>query len=223
MLHVEEQSLKQIREKIYALGSEVVKANELSYSALNENNRDELSNIMLSSKKLLASSNEIDNMIVKVLALYSPEAKDLRNLVAYLKITNEFVRAGTNTRAFLKSFASNFDDVLMHSGILEYTVKLQKSAFEALKQATDMIVESDENSLEDLFRTVSVEESKTDDLYSMIEKDVLKSISRDSELPGQCFDVLSSLRRLEKVADRAFSIANLLMFAKNGGDIHSNQ
>ncbi|WP_290125344.1 hypothetical protein [Aliarcobacter butzleri] len=33
------------------------------------------------------------------------------------------------------------------------------------------------------------------------------------------FDILSSLRRLEKIADRAVSIAKLLQFAQIGGDI----
>ena len=33
------------------------------------------------------------------------------------------------------------------------------------------------------------------------------------------FDILSALRRLEKIADRAVSIANLLHFAQVGGDM----
>lgn len=222
MLHVEEQKLKKIKTSVYELGVSVIEANELSHNALVNNNLDELKNIILSSKMLLLKSNEIDNLIVATLALYSPEAKDLRNLVAYLKITNEIVRAGTNSRAFLKSFVSSLPSIIEHQSVLEYAIKLQKSALEALRVSVSMINLKDDEEIENAFRTVSIEESKTDDLYGMIEKDIIKTISKDIELPGQCFTTLSSLRRLEKVADRSLSIAYLLIFAKNGGELHSN-
>jgi phosphate transport system protein len=222
MLNIEEKNLQMIKDAVYNLGKKVVEANEAAYEALQNDKKEDLEKITLSSKKLLSASNEIDNMIVKVLALYSPEATDLRNLVAYLKITNECVRAGTNTRTFLRSFTSGFDAIEDNEEILEYTLKLQKSALDGFRSAVEMIEMNDEELIQKYFRIVSVEESKTDDLYSMIQKNMLKNIPAQTELPGQCFDILNSLRRLEKVADRAFSIANLIMFAKNGGEMHAN-
>jgi len=43
-------------------------------------------------------------IIIKILALHSPEAKDLREVVAYLKITNEILRASSNTRSLIRVF-----------------------------------------------------------------------------------------------------------------------
>lgn len=53
----------------------------------------------------------------------------------------------------------------------------------------------------------------------MIEKNILKLISKNLDLSKEYFDILSALRRLEKIADRAVSIANLLHFAQVGGDM----
>ena len=53
----------------------------------------------------------------------------------------------------------------------------------------------------------------------MIEKNILKLITQKLDLSKEYFDILSSLRRLEKIADRAVSIAKLFQFAQIGGDI----
>ena len=84
-----------------------------------------------------------------------------------------------------------------------------------------MIEHNDIQTIEENYNRVLVEESKTDDLYSMIEKNILKLISKHLELSKDYFDLLSSFRRLEKIADRASSIANLLLFANLGGELNS--
>ena len=58
-----------------------------------------------------------------------------------------------------------------------------------------------------------------DEVMQMIEKNILKMITKNLDLSKEYFDTLSALRRLEKIADRAVSIANLLQFAQVGGDI----
>ena len=173
----------------------------------------------IKGKSLLVKSNEIDNMIVATLALYSPEAKDLRQLVSFLKITNELVRTGSNVKDFAKKFKKSYSDDLNTSIILEYTVPLLKSALLSLQTSISIIDEIDSKHIEEKYHRVIVEESKTDDLYLMIEKNILKLITKNLDLSKEYFDILSSLRRLEKIADRAVSIANLLQFAQVGGDI----
>ncbi|MGB5793557.1 PhoU domain-containing protein, partial [Poseidonibacter sp.] len=85
-----------------------------------------------------------------------------------------------------------------------------------------MIDDTNKNQIEEKFHKVMVEESKSDDLYSMVEKNILKLISKNLELSKEYFDILSSLRKLEKTADRATSIANLLLFAHIGGEIEQS-
>ena len=219
MLKPYETKLKSIKEEIQKIGLEVVESLEICQKALIEKKIEDLKNVEITEKKLLVKSNEIDNIIVTTLALYSPEAKDLRQLVSFLKITNELVRTGSNTKDFAKMFKKSYSDDLNTSMILEYTIPLLKSALLSLQTAISIIDEMDPKHIEEKYHRVIVEESKTDDLYLMIEKNILKLITKNLDLSKEYFDLLSSLRRLEKIADRAVSIANLLQFAQVGGDI----
>ena len=219
MLKPYEIKLQNIKDEISKIGIDVVNSLEISLRALEDKKIDDLKNVELTEKKLLLRSNEIDNIIVTTLALYSPEAKDLRQLVSYLKITNELVRTGSNAKDFAKMFKKSYSQDLDTAIILEYAIPLLKSALLSLQTATSIIDEHDEKQIEEKYHRVVVEESKTDDLYLMIEKNILKLITKKLDLSKEYFDILSSLRRLEKIADRAVSIAKLLQFAQVGGDI----
>lgn len=221
MLKTYEQKVETITEAICELGRLVLDSNKKALDALKNNNIEALNEITVPSKKLTIKSNEIDNLIVTTLALYSPEARDLRQMVAYLKITNELIRAGSNTKTFIKGFRRSYSEDINTAAILEYVIPLLKASTQALAITISMIEHNDIQTIEENYNRVLVEESKTDDLYSMIEKNILKLISKHLELSKDYFDLLSSFRRLEKIADRASSIANLLLFANLGGELNS--
>lgn len=221
MLKPYEEKIELIKNEIKIIASSIMQANQESLHALKDGNITEFKNIEISSKKLISRSNIIDNLIVKTLALHSPEAKDLRHLVSYLKITNELIRAGTNTKNFLKTFRKAYSEDLDTATILEYTIPLNKAALTALSHSIEMLdcLNTQNSRIEQLYNKTLVEESKTDDLYAMVEKNILIMISKNAELSKDYFDILSSLRRIEKVADRAVSISSLMLFAHFGGEI----
>ena len=219
MLKPYEAKLKLIKSDVEKLGLDIVEALEVCLKALNERKIENLKNVEVSEKKFLVKSNEIDNLIITTLALYTPEARDLRRMVAFLKITNEMVRTAANTKDFAKMFRRSYSEDLNTNTILEYTIPLLKSALLSTKTAISIIDEQEHSKVEEKYQRVIVEESKTDDLYLMIEKNILKLITQKLDLSKEYFDLLSSLRRLEKIADRSVSIASLLQFAKLGGDI----
>ena len=141
MLKPYELKLQGIKEEILKIGTDVIESLELCLKALKEENINDLKNIEITEKKLQIKSNEIDNLIVTTLALYSPEAKDLRQLVAFLKITNELVRTGSNAKDFAKMFKKSFTEDLNTNIILEYTIPLLKSALLSLQTSISIIYE----------------------------------------------------------------------------------
>lgn len=211
--------LLEIQQEIYAMGQKVIHANETSLNALMRAKPNEFVQAKSGLGAIAVTSNKVDNLILKTLALHQPEAKYLRTMVSYLKITNELVRASTNTKSFIKYFYKSLDTDVDFDSILEFSIPLQKSSISALKTAIEIIHLDTTESIEKSFQKVLVEESKTDDLYAMIEKNLLTKINEEIELSKDYLDILSSLRKLEKIADRAASIANLLLFAQVGGEI----
>jgi len=213
-----EEKLKEIKQSITDIGDGLVEANKLILDALEGCDNEKFTEAKSFIKNVSKKTNDIDNAIIKTLALHAPEAKDLRNMVSYLKITNELLRASTNTRGFIKGFIDVCSSVNIKT-INEYAIPMQRSTVESLKFTVQMINIDCIDEIQECFNKVLIAENKTDDLYDMIENSLLKE-AKDIEDFDKYHKMLSALRKSEKIADRAMSIAALLLYAKNGGEIH---
>lgn len=220
MLKKLEDKIQNIKDEIYALGYQVIEANKLAFNAVNNNELQSFKVAKTELKNIDVKASEIDNLIVTTLALFNLEAKDLREMVSYLKITNEIARAGMNTKNFIKGFERVPSLDIDIEQVKEYSVPLHKSSIAAFENALAIIKIEDKDQIDKLYQKTAVEESKTDDLYSIIEKNLLMLITKDYELTKDYIDTLRAIRKLEKVAGRALSIANLLVYAEIGGEIH---
>ncbi len=212
------EKLDEIKSSIKEIGNALIKSNNIIIDALKDCKLDHFNDAKLAIKNISNKTNEIDNEIITTLALHSPEARDLRAMVSYLKITNELVRACSNTRSFIKGFQEVCKKVDIKT-INDYAIPMQKSTVEALEYTVKMIDVDCVDEIQEHFNKVLIAESKTDDLYEMIENTLIKQADKADNF-SRYHQMLSSLRKSEKVADRAISIASLLLFANNGGEIH---
>ena len=222
MLPTEKEKLQKILDTVISLGDSTLQVNQDIMAVLKKCNEScELHQIEQPSKQeRYQKIDEIDNLIINVFALYTPEARDLRELVAFLKITNEFDRISNSCNSFIRDFPKAMSNSEIDKEcVLEYAIPMQKSASSALQSALTLLTTEDKQLIQEHYQEVVVEESKNDDLYKIIEKTLLKKIKKDVYLSKEYQNILESLRRIEKVADRALSIANLLHYAKIGGEI----
>ncbi|MGB3751670.1 MAG: PhoU domain-containing protein [Arcobacteraceae bacterium] len=213
-----EEKLNEIKDDITAIGTKLVEANTLILEALQGCDNEKFTEAKNLIKNISAKTSAIDNNIITTLALHSPEARDLRNMVSYLKITNELLRASTNTRAFIKGFLDVCSEVTLET-INEYAIPMQKATVDSLKYTVAMISIDCVDEIQESFEKVLIAENKTDDLFDMIEKSLLKESKEIADF-DKYHKMLSALRKSEKIADRAMSIASLLLYANNGGEIH---
>jgi phosphate transport system protein len=218
MLANYKEKLSEIQQNIIDIGDGLVKANEIIVQAIEECDIKRFNEAKQYIKNISKKTNDIDNNIVTTLALHAPEAKDLRKMVSYLKITNELLRATTNTRSFIKGFTDICKEVDINL-IKEYAIPMQKSTVDALKYTIVMINIDCVDEIQECFNKVLISENKTDDLYEMIETHVVNE-SKDKKDFEIYHNILWALRKSEKIADRAMSIASLLLYASIGGEIH---
>ena len=222
MLPTEKDKLKKILNTVVSLGNSTLQVNQDIMEVLkNGDFSSELNKVEKPTKQeRYKKIDEVDNLIITVFALYTPEARDLRELVAFLKITNEFDRISNSCNSFIRDFPKAMENSeIDKDSVLEYAIPLQKSAISALQSALKLLKLEDKQLIEEHYQEVVVEESKNDDLYKIVEKTLLKKIKKDVYLSKEYQNILEALRRIEKVADRALSIANLLHYAKIGGEI----
>ena len=220
MVQTFKQNLDEVKSKITAIGNDLVKANELILTALKECNEEQFNEARNSIKNITSRTDEIDNAIIKILALYTPEARDLRQVVAYFKITNEIARACSNTRSFIRGFTAVCKDLDVDT-INEYTVPMQASTVKAIATSINMINIDDTDELQEMYEEVLIEESKADDLYEMIERKLVAQAENCSNSFEKFHKMLRALRKSEKIAGRAISVANLLVYIKVGGSLHN--
>ncbi len=212
-------SLDEIRKKITHIGENLVTANTLILKALQNCDEQTFNEARNSIKNITAKADEIDNAIIKVLALYTPEARDLRQVVAYFKISNELSRACSNTRSFIRGFTDVCKDLDVQE-INEYASLMQTSTVKAITTTVKMINVDDMDELQEMYEEVLIEENKVDDLYEMIERKLVEQAEGSSTFE-KYHKMLRALRKSEKIASRAISVANLLVYIKIGGNIHN--
>jgi len=220
MLPTFQTNLNEVKEKVTVIGNDLVKSNQLILEALEDCNQELFDEARNTIRNITARTNEIDNNIIKILALYAPEAKDLRRVVAYFKITNEIARACSNTRSFIRGFTDVCDDLDV-STINEYTLPMQTSTVKAITTSVSMINIDDADELQEMYEEVLIEENKADDLYEMIERKLVSEAENSAKNFEKFHKMLKALRKSEKIAGRAISVANLLVYIKLGGTIHN--
>ena len=210
------EAVKKIKSSIKEILNSILEANSAFLdAAVNECDKDIFDNAREYLKNISSKVDDIDNSIIKVLALYSPEAKDLREVVAYFKIDNELLRAASNSRSLIRGFKDNCS-LIDKEIITEYLMPLQTSTLKALKMVLQMIDSDDIDELKDIYHLMIVEEDKTDELYSMLEEKIIQKIKAGDDF-AKIHKMLRAFRRSEKIADRTISIANLLLYIQDGG------
>ncbi|MEJ2372767.1 MAG: PhoU family transcriptional regulator [Sulfurimonas sp.] len=218
MLQTFRSSVNEVQEKITSIGNDLVTANETIADAIISCDVEKFNDARGYIKNISSKTSDIDNLIIKILALYTPEARDLRQVVAYFKITNELSRACANTRSFIRGFTDICTD-LEEQTINDYAIPMQNSTIRAVKIAVSMINCVDSDELRERYDEVLIEENKTDDLYSMIEKNLIQQADTKSGEFEKYHRMLRALRKSEKIAGRAISMANLLVYANVGGEL----
>ncbi len=212
MLENYKKKMKKIKQDIKEIGDAIVKSNETIFQAVLEFDIKKLKKSKSYIKNSTNKTNKIDKKIITTLALHSPEAKDLRAMIAYLKITYELQKTSSNTRAVSKGFLEVFENI-EHDMILEYIKPMLNSTLDALKTTTNMINITSNDEIRESYDTILIAENKTEDLYEIIENDIIKK-AKDIRNFDTYHNILKTLRKVKKISERATSIAKLLLYAK---------
>jgi len=221
MLPRYESKITDIQNMLGKLISEVIEAHTTALNAYKERKLDEFDRVRTILKTIQQEANAIDNEIVKTFALFGPEAQELRLLISYLKMTNELIRIGEGAKKYARRMKEHCQSDCQIEDLDDIIIKLHKSSINAMTFISVCFDNHEECDYEDIYRAVMVEESKGDDLHSILEKEILSRIIIEGDLSIEYVRVLGTLRKLERAADHAINIAKLMLYSKEGGEIQS--
>jgi len=211
--------LEKNKKRVLALANDVLKGFELCIKANKEQDATKASEAREMLKDAHDRNNKIDNEIIKTLALFSPEARDLRIVISYLKIASELTRISDYVRSYAKGvkmqLSSDFDMSALQNDINSFL----DSTYSSLKAAVESVESDSEDKLEKLYQKVHVEESKCDDIVSILEKNIMQQICIRPEDASEFLTFIKNLRRLERLSDRSVNVVKLAYFAHKGGKL----
>ncbi len=221
MLSKNEQKLAEVREKTAEILENLTISQKLALHALETCDSKSFEQVKVPLKTINKNVDEIDNLILTIFALYTPEASDLREMVAFLKITSSLQRIATNEKNYIKNMGiCNPETDEEMKRIIKESLSINRCTIKALEYTIEMIHETEDmDKIKDLSAKIAVEYSKTDDVYSMIEKDVLQMMHQDYKVNEEYINILKYIRKNLKIVDRLEDIVSRLLFARIGGKL----
>lgn len=221
MLGKNEEKLIEVRARTVEILEDLTTSQKLALQALEACDDKSFEKVKISLKQINKKADAIDNLILTVCALYSPEASDLREMIAFLKITSSLQRIATNEKNYMKNMSIyNLASSENIKRVVQESLSINRCTINALEHTIEMINETkDMDKVQELAARIEVEYSKTDDIYSMIEKDVLQIMHKSHEFSEEYINLLKYIRKNLKIIDRLEDIVSRLKFARIGGTL----
>jgi len=160
---------------------------------------------------------EIDNLSIKILALYHPEAKDLRKVTMIMKINNDLERIGDHSVNIAKKVIT-IADKLPVKPLIDIP-RMAEKAMEMLRESIESFVNSDEK----LARQVCEKDDEVDELEPQIMRELITYMLSDPKTIDQSIQLVLIARDIERVADLATNIAEDAYYIERGETIKHPQ
>ena len=211
----------QVRDAVLNVLEELATANKEGLEALKEMDEQKLEEARKLLKGTDKETENIDNDIVLIFAKYTPEARDLREMISYLKITSSLNRIRTNINNYLKNMICMIDQENVHmKKLIQDSLVINACTVNAFDHTLEMFKTFDDNEkIKTLAAKIDVEYNKTEDIYTLLEKDIIQMICSVDGLAEEYFNLLKHIRKNLKIIDRLESMAQRVIFARMGGKL----
>jgi phosphate transport system protein len=154
---------------------------------------------------------QIERECLKILALHQPVACDLRRVATVLKINGNLERMSNLARNIAKRVKKQASD----NPVSPIPQQLESMALETLEQvrdSLDALAKADTT----LARAVIAGDRRVDRRYRAVLAELKDEIRRDPGRLNTWLRLINTARNLERVADHATSIAEAVVYLKEG-------
>jgi len=211
----------EVRDAVVEVVTNLSIANKLALQALESADAQGLEQARKSLKMISGTTEKIDNDIVLIFAKFNPEARDLREMVSYLKVTSALNRIRTNINNYIKNMQGlvSENNPEVHK-VIKDSLNINRCTLNAFDAILEMLQTFDNKELIQALATkIEVEYSKTDDIYSLLEKELIQKMGSSHTVAEEYFNLLKYIRKNLKVIDRLESISSRIIFARMGGKL----
>jgi phosphate transport system protein len=205
-----QRDLEKLKKITLEVGTIVEEAISRSITALTNRNRALAEQVVAGDSEIDRREVQLEEECLKILALHQPVARDLRFVVAVLKMNNDLERMG--------DYAANVAEraaALAVGQQIDLPPELAAMADKVtnmVRKSLDCVVEADSV----LAAAVCASDDEVDALHRSLFTTVQQNIRRDIDNLEAWIQVLSIIRYLERIADLATNVAQDVIYMVEG-------
>lgn len=214
-----EEEISKLKKMLFEMATSVEEMIAKSIKALKDRNMIMAEEIIKNDDKINEMEIDIDNQCIKILALYHPEAEDLRTVSMIMKINNDLERIGDHAVNIAEKTIYLADKPPVKP--LIDIPKMADKAIQMLQESLDAFVNKDAQ--------LAIEVCKRDDEVDALEPQIVRELVTymiaDPRTIDRSLAIILIAREIERVADLATNIAEDTYYIVSGKSLkhHSFQ
>ena len=160
---------------------------------------------------------ELDQEVVRLVALRQPMADDLRATISALKIASDLERIGDYAKNIAKRAVelSKQDDTVSFDAV----VRLGKFVRTVFKDTVDAFATRDVDRSVDIWHR----DAEVDEMYIALFREILSFMGDDSKNVTTCTHLMFIAKNIERIGDHATNIAEAVYYLETGEQIEGRR
>jgi len=205
-----DEEVSNLKKALFSMATVVSEMISKSVKSLVDRNMIMAEEVIKTDRKVDKMEIKIDNLCIKIQALYQPEAQDLRTVTMIMKINNDLERIGDH--------AVNIAEKVMYLADkppvkpLIDIPRMGDKSVQMVKESLDAFANRDAD--------LAVAVCKSDDEIDMLEKQVMRELISymvaDPKTIDRAINLILIARDLERVADLATNISEGVYYIVHG-------
>ena len=202
--------LKKLTDMLIRMGGMVENEVALAARAMENRDAESAARTVEEDIKVDALEREIEQYVIRMLALRQPMAGDLRLVVAALKVTGDLERIGDYAANVAKRsiVLAQYPAPYSLGGLMHMATLVQ----EQLRAIMDALGSSDADKAIEVWRS----DRAVDDIYNTIFRELITYMMEDPRNITPCAHLLFIAKNLERIGDHTTNIAETIHYAVTG-------
>ncbi len=208
-----EHDLEELKQRLIWMGSLAERAVHKAMQAVFEADEAHANEVLNEENAINELQIEVDDRVLRLLALYQLMAADLRFVLAVSRINNDLERIGDQA----VNMAQSALHIVRHPRVKPYVdlPRMSELAEEMVRDSLNAVVRKDV----ELARSVLTRDDQVDRLRDQIFRKLLTYMMGDSSVVFSAFELILVAKNLERIGDHATNIAEDVIYMVAGSDV----
>ena len=206
--------LRALKDRLLTMGGRCESLILRAMLAIEQHDGDLANLVESTDHEVNADELAVDELAVRILALRQPVGRDLRFLITALKVVTDLERIGdeaVNIAERAKELAEN----TRMPNTVTMLPPAANNALSMLRDALDAFVDEDAEKA----RNVLLRDDEVDAQYGEIMRASMKYMAEHSDEIKPAMSVASCAKYIERIADHATNISEMVVYMVNGEDV----